>query len=64
MKRLVYFLAIWYVLRQFGTFCGYFGNLVAIWYISPNFGILRQEKSGNPGGDIIERRTCTSSLVS
>jgi hypothetical protein len=22
---------------------------VAIWYISPNFGILCQEKSGNPG---------------
>jgi hypothetical protein len=23
--------------------------LVAIWYIFPRFGILRQEKSGNPG---------------
>jgi hypothetical protein len=26
-----------------------FGNLVAIWYNSPPFGILCQEKSGNPG---------------
>jgi hypothetical protein len=35
-KWLVYSLAIWNMLRQFGTFFGYiFGNLVAIWYISP-----------------------------
>jgi hypothetical protein len=26
-----------------------FGNLVAMWCIFPSFGILRQEKSGNPG---------------
>jgi hypothetical protein len=25
------------------------GNLVAIWYISPHFGILCKEKSANPG---------------
>jgi hypothetical protein len=25
-----------------------FGNLVSIWYIFPYFGILCQEKSGNP----------------
>jgi hypothetical protein len=25
-----------------------FGNLVVIWYIFPRFGILCQEKSGNP----------------
>jgi hypothetical protein len=28
---------------------GPFGNLVVIWYISPRFGILYQEKSGNLG---------------
>jgi hypothetical protein len=26
-----------------------FSNVVAIWYIFPHFGILCQEKSGNPG---------------
>jgi hypothetical protein len=26
-----------------------FGNLVAIWYSFPHFGVLCQEKSGNPG---------------
>jgi hypothetical protein len=25
-----------------------FGNVVVIWYIFPRFGILCQEKSGNP----------------
>jgi hypothetical protein len=34
--------AIWYMLWPFG-------KLVIIWYISPRFGILYQEKSGNPG---------------
>jgi hypothetical protein len=39
--HLEYFTAIWNILRPFG-------NVVAIWYIFPQFGILRQEKSGNP----------------
>jgi hypothetical protein len=34
-------MAIWYILRPFA-------NLLAIWYISPRFGILCQEKSGTP----------------
>jgi hypothetical protein len=33
--------AVWYILWPFG-------NLVAIWYISPRFGTLDKEKSGNP----------------
>jgi hypothetical protein len=33
--------AVWYILWALG-------NLVAIWLISPRFGILCQEKSGNP----------------
>jgi hypothetical protein len=33
---------IWYIL-------GPFGNLVVRWDILPHFGILYQEKSGNPG---------------
>jgi hypothetical protein len=34
--------AIWY-------FCVHLVHFVAIWYIFPRFGILYQEKSGNPG---------------
>jgi hypothetical protein len=45
LKRLVfsmeYLTDFWYILWLFG-------NLVAIWYIFRRFGILRQEKSGNP----------------
>jgi hypothetical protein len=37
-----YITALWYILLPFG-------NVVVIWYISPRFGILQQEKSGNPG---------------
>jgi hypothetical protein len=37
-------LAIWYILWTLG-------NLVAIRYIFPRFGILCQEKSGNPARD-------------
>jgi hypothetical protein len=47
-KRSVHSLAILNVLRPFGTFFGPFGNLVAIRYLFPRFGILCQEKSGNP----------------
>jgi hypothetical protein len=56
-------LAIWYIIGSFGVLhiwpfgilYGHLvnfmviGNLVAIWYISPHFGLLCQEKSGNPG---------------
>jgi hypothetical protein len=42
---LEYIPAIWYILRVFG-------NLVAIWYIFSHFGILCQEKSGNPDPDV------------
>jgi hypothetical protein len=39
--HLVYFVAIRYILRSFGIFQGY------LVYIS-RFGVLHQEKSGNP----------------
>jgi hypothetical protein len=29
-----------------------FGNLVAIWYVFPHLGILCQETSGKPVGDV------------
>jgi hypothetical protein len=40
-KMFVYFMANWNILKQFGIF-------LPIWYISPRFGLLYQEKSGNP----------------
>jgi hypothetical protein len=46
---LVYFTAIWYSLRQFGVF---YSNLVYVSVlscISSRFGMLLQERSGNPG---------------
>jgi hypothetical protein len=36
---------IWSILQPFGIFCGFSGHLV---YFS-RFGMLHQEKSGNPG---------------
>jgi hypothetical protein len=41
LGHLEYFMTIWYILWPFG-------NLVLIWNIYPRFGILCQEKSGNP----------------
>jgi hypothetical protein len=38
---LVYFILIWYIILPFG-------DVVVIWYIFPRFGIMCQEKSGNP----------------
>jgi hypothetical protein len=40
-KRLVYSMAIWNVVWPFGSYLLWsFGNLMAIWYIFPRFGIL------------------------
>jgi hypothetical protein len=36
-----YFTVFWYMLWPLG-------NVVVIWYIFPRFGLLCQEKSGNP----------------
>jgi hypothetical protein len=49
-SRLVYFIALWSFLRPFGLFCD---HLVYIFYgylvNFSRFGMLYQEKSGNPG---------------
>jgi hypothetical protein len=45
---LVDFTANLYILQRIGKFYGHFVHFVLIWYISPRFGILDQEKSGNP----------------
>jgi hypothetical protein len=49
LRHLVYFVAFWYILWPFGIFCG---HLVYVFYdylvYFSRFGILYQEKSGNP----------------
>jgi hypothetical protein len=46
---LVYFMAIWYILRPIGKVDGHLVHIVVIWYIFSHFDMLYQEKSGNPG---------------
>jgi hypothetical protein len=53
---MVYFTAIWYILWPFGMFCGHLVYFEAIWYslwllgiYFSRFGMLHQDKSGNPG---------------
>jgi hypothetical protein len=48
-KMLEYCMAIWSILRPLEIVYGHLVYLVFIWYIFPRFGILYQEKSGNPG---------------
>jgi hypothetical protein len=43
-KMLVYFIAIWSIIRQHGMFLRPISYSISI----PRFGILYQEKSGNP----------------
>jgi hypothetical protein len=38
----------WYILRQFGLFCGHLVRFMVIWYVFSRFGMLYREKSGNP----------------
>jgi hypothetical protein len=47
-KILIYFMAIWSILQPFGIFYDHLVQFVFIWYIFPGFGIMSQEKSGNP----------------
>jgi disulfide bond formation protein DsbB len=46
---LVYLVAILSIFQLFGIINGHLLYFVAIWYIFPSFGMLCQEKSGNPG---------------
>jgi hypothetical protein len=45
-KMLVYVMAVWSILRPFGIFCG---HVVYFMVYFSCFGMLYQEKSGNPG---------------
>jgi hypothetical protein len=48
-KMLTYLMGIWNILRTPGMFYDYLVHFVFSWYIIPSFGIMYQEKSGNPG---------------
>jgi hypothetical protein len=52
-KILVYCMTIWSILRQLKIFYDHLIYFAVIPYISPRFGILYQEKSGNPGSRTI-----------
>jgi hypothetical protein len=47
-KTLMYFTAIWNILWTIGILYYRLLHLVFLWYIFSCFGIMRQEKSGNP----------------
>jgi hypothetical protein len=44
----VYLATIWSIWRLFGTFYGHLVHYMVIRYIFPRFGMLCQDKSGNP----------------
>jgi hypothetical protein len=50
-KKWIYFMAIGNILRTFGIFYDHLVHFVFIWYFLSGFGIMREEKSGNPGLD-------------
>jgi hypothetical protein len=56
----VYFIAFRSILRLFGIFCGHLVYFMFIWYIYPRFGILCQEKSGNPDAHMYSMPTAIS----
>jgi hypothetical protein len=48
-KILIHFMSICNILRTFGILNDRSVHFVFIWYILSGFGIMYQEKSGNPG---------------
>jgi hypothetical protein len=50
---LIYFMAIWNILWIIGIFYDRSVHFVFIGYIFSSFGIMHQEKSGNPGREYI-----------
>jgi hypothetical protein len=56
-KMLIYLVAVWNILWPFGMLCDHSVQIVLIWYIFSFFGIMHQEKSGNPAR---KRRGLTS----
>jgi hypothetical protein len=46
-KMLVYYAAIWFILRLYGIACVHLAYFMDISYIFSHFGMLHKEKSGN-----------------
>jgi hypothetical protein len=57
-KRLIYFMTICNISWTFGIFKDHTVHFVFIWYIFSDFGIMYQEKSGNPGSSANCLPTC------
>jgi hypothetical protein len=55
-KMLMYFMDIWNISRTFGIFYDRLVHFVFILVHISGFGIVHQEKSGNPGCDSMERK--------
>jgi hypothetical protein len=53
MEDVVCYLAIWSTLLLFAIFCCLLVNFMVTWYIFSCFGMLYQEKSGNPEPDYV-----------
>jgi hypothetical protein len=49
-----HFMDILFILRPFDIFYDYLVYFVVFWNIFPRFGILNQEKSGNPALDMLD----------
>jgi hypothetical protein len=56
-------MTIWSILQPLEIFYAHLVYFEVIWYIFPRFGILDQEKSGNPGADASRQRCSLGSDV-
>jgi hypothetical protein len=54
-KILVYFMAIWSILRIFDIFYGHLVYFPPSWQTFSRFGLLHKEKSGNPDANAESR---------
>jgi hypothetical protein len=57
------YMDIWSIVRLFGIFYVHWENFVVIWYIFPRFGILYQEKFGNPVSESERRRVIFQAVM-
>jgi hypothetical protein len=60
-KMLIYFMAIWNILRIFGIFYDHLVQFVFLWYILSGVGTVYQEKSGNPDDQSFSHFVCVVS---
>jgi hypothetical protein len=54
----IYFMAIWNIFTDTMDLLLPFGTFVFIWYINSGFGIMYQEKSGNPAPHVADYIDC------